>query len=154
MKSYCEHCDAERNTFVEQREETLPVKGEDTTVIADVRVCAVCNNPVWDRELDGESLKTAFDAYREKHGLLTCAQIKSFRDQYGLTQIQFARLLGLGDKTIARYETGSIQDEAINTLMVLASIPSNMRILRERKPPNFQEAQGTACQSIVVNLTV
>ena len=54
-------------------------------------------------------------------------EIKKIREQYGLSQRAFAKLLNWGDKTIYRYENGSIQDRAHNSLLLFLREPENMR---------------------------
>ena len=52
------------------------------------------------------------DAYREKEGLLTSAQIGEIRAKYGISQSDLCLLLGWGGKTITRYESHQVQDKA------------------------------------------
>ena len=54
-------------------------------------------------------------------------EIKKIREQYGLSQRSFARLLNWGDKTICQYENGSIQDRAHNSLLLFLREPEKMR---------------------------
>ena len=54
-------------------------------------------------------------------------EIRAIREQYGLSQRSFAKLLNWGDKTICRYENGSIQDKAHNSLLLFLREPQNMR---------------------------
>ena len=64
-----------------------------------------------------ENLLRARDAYRIKKGLLTSYDIADIRNFYGLTQSDFAALLGWGDVTVTRYESKTIQDETYNNMM-------------------------------------
>lgn len=129
MKKYCSSCDDTRETRIIQKLETYPVKGHDITVSANVRICADCQKEIWDSELDDDNLRRAYKKYREERNLLTPEQIKSIRSQYGVSQTTFARILGLGEKTITRYENGSIQDEAPNNLILLVENPDNFKKL-------------------------
>jgi transcriptional regulator with XRE-family HTH domain len=45
---------------------------------------------------------------REGSGLLSSADIRSVRLDLGLTQAGLASLLGVGDKTVTRWETGTV----------------------------------------------
>jgi DNA-binding transcriptional regulator YiaG len=65
------------------------------------------------------NLLRARNAYRVKHGLLTSDEIVALRDEYGLSQVDLAKLLGWGEATIARYESKAIQDEAYDTMLRL-----------------------------------
>jgi len=64
-----------------------------------------------------ENLLRARNAYRVKKGLLTSDDIAKIRNLYGLTQSDFAALLGWGDVTVTRYESKSIQDETYDNVM-------------------------------------
>lgn len=77
--------------------------------------------------MDNATLTEAYNLYRRKHKLLMPAEIKQIREQYGLSQRSFAKLLNWGDKTIYRYENGSLQDKAHNSLLCFLKKPQNMR---------------------------
>ncbi len=117
----------EEGTKIVTLEETFPVKGEPTSVLSTVRLCEVCNEPIYDRDLDVANLARAFDAYRAKHDIVSPADVKALREMYGLTQRGLSTLLGMGEITIHRYESGSIPDEAHNQLLVMMKDPWNMR---------------------------
>ena len=123
MRTYCTHCNKEVLLREEQHCETYPVKGEDTTIEATVLYCEECGTEVWLSEIDDKNLEKAYEVYRAKHGLMKPNDIQAMREKYGLSQVAFARVLGFGDKTIARYENGSLQDEAPNNLMLLVRNP-------------------------------
>ena len=59
-------------------------------------------------------------------------EIRRIREKYGLSQVAFAKVLGLGNKTVARYENGSIADMAQNNLIELMKQPSNFRELLQK----------------------
>lgn len=105
------------NTHIETRNEAYNVKGCPIEIEATVRVCDACQKTLWDKELDEQNLRNVYALYREQKGLLQSSEIKGIREKYALTQVDFARVLGLGDKTITRYENGTIQDEGINNLI-------------------------------------
>jgi YgiT-type zinc finger domain-containing protein len=71
----CKH----KNFTVIQREETYPVLGENTTIIANVKVCDDCGEDVFDFELDEENLKRAFKKYKRNHALMTAEEICALR---------------------------------------------------------------------------
>lgn len=68
-----------------------------------------------------ENLLRVRDAYRKSHGLLTSEEIAKIRGGYGLTQSEFAALLGWGEVTVTRYESKTIQDETYDSLMRMVS---------------------------------
>ena len=127
MKKYCEECGKEVETKVIIKKETYDVCGEPIEVDAQVLVCAECGEEFYCEEFDNATLINAYNEYRRKHKLLMPEEIKKIREQYGLSQRSFAKLLSWGDKTICRYENGSIQDKAHNSLLLFLREPENMR---------------------------
>lgn len=132
MTSYCDFCLKSVEPRIELRRETYNVKGEEISINSSVCVCPHCEMDLWVSEIDDANLNKAYDAYRESHKLLSPAEIKRIREKYGLSQTTFARILGFGDKTIARYETGSIQEEAPNNLIALVDNVYNFQMLYDR----------------------
>lgn len=134
MKGYCTNCNKEVRLKEEKRFETYPVKGEEITVEATVFVCTDCEHDVWLPEIDDENLDKAYEIFRKKHGLLMPHEIQAIREKYGLSQTAFAKVLGFGEKTITRYENGSLQDDAPNNLLMLVKDPTCfMELFRHNK---------------------
>lgn len=125
----CFECDQLVTPQVEERLETLPVKGEPTEVLARVGICPECGADMSVPEFDEATLVTAFNTYRERHGLMTPAEMRRLRERYGLGQRAFALLLGWGEITLHRFESGSIQDAAHDAQLKMAEEPANVRIL-------------------------
>ena len=109
MRKYCEECGKEVETKIVIKKETYDVCGEAVEVDAQVLVCAECGEEFFCEELDNATLVLAYNKYRRRHKLLLPEEIRKIREQYGLSQRSFAKLLNWGDKTICRYENGSIQ---------------------------------------------
>lgn len=136
---YCPICNSEVDSVVKVVRETYPVKGEDITIDAHVRFCARCHTDLWDEKLDSQNLLDAYAAYRNKHKLLHPDDIRATREKYALSQTAFARVLGLGDKTITRYENGSIPDAAPNNLIFLCQQPSIFENLLEKNKDKISD---------------
>ncbi len=152
MKKYCEECGREVETKVVTKKESYHVCGESIEVDAQVLVCAACGEEFYCEELDNATLVYAYNEYRRKHKLLFPAEIKKIRGQYGLSQRSFAKLLNWGDKTICRYENGSIQDKAHNSLLVFLREPENMRIYLTENEISLNERQLGKLLAIVDKL--
>lgn len=133
---FCMSCGEEREVEIREEKEAYPVKNEPTEINAQVTYCKHCGEQIWNEELDEENLKEAYKQYRIVHGLLQPEDVKRIREKYNLTQTAFAKILGFGEKTIARYETGSIQDAAQNNLIELANYP-NIFLLLLKKNENL-----------------
>ena len=127
MRKYCEQCGKETEAKVVSKRESYIVCGELIEVDAQILVCSECGEEFFCEELDNATLVSAYNEYRRKHKLLLPEEIRKIREQYGLSQRSFAKLLNWGDKTICRYENGSIQDKAHNSILVFLREPENMR---------------------------
>ena len=127
MKKYCEVCGKEVETRIITKREEYDVCGDNIAVDAQVLTCAECGEELFCEEWDNATLVNAYNEYRKKHKLLLPDEIAEIRKQYGLSQRGLAKLLNWGDKTICRYENGSIQDRAHNSMLLFLREPENMR---------------------------
>ncbi len=141
MKCFCEHCNAMADYEVRTVPESYPVYGEQTEIQASVAVCKNCGKVIFNEELDSANLLLAYDAYRKKHKLLSPTEIIAIREQYGLSQRSFAKLLDWGDKTIRRYESGSLQSKAHNSLLLFLRNPENMEAFLAQNEVCLEEKQ-------------
>ena len=127
MRKYCEECGKDVEAKIISRKEIYEVCGETVEVDAQMLVCKECGEEFFCEELDNATLVNAYNEYRRRHKLLFPDEIKKIREQYGFSQRSFARFLGWGDKTVHRYENGSVQDRAHNSLLLFLRDPENMR---------------------------
>lgn len=127
MKKYCEECEREVETKIITKRESYDVYDEKIEVDAQILVCADCGEEFFCEELDNATLVNVYNEYRRKHKLLLPDEIKRIREMYGLSQRSFAKILNWGDKTICRYENGSVQDKAHNSILLFLRKPENMR---------------------------
>ena len=152
MKRYCEECKKEVETTIVTKKESYNVCGEMIDVNAQVLVCAECGEELFSEELDNATLINAYNEYRRRHKLLLPEEIKEIRQQYGLSQRGFSKLLNGGDKTICRYENGSLQDRAHNSLLIFLKNPENMRSYLTENEIDIDEKQKTKLLDIVERL--
>lgn len=152
MRKYCEECGKEVETKIVTKKEIYKVLGEDIEVEAQILVCADCNEEFYCEELDNTTLTLAYNEYRKKHKLLLPSEIKQIRELYGLNQRSFTKLLNWGDKTIHRYENGSIQDKAHNSLLLFLRNPENMKIYLAENENSLSSRQLSKLVGCVDNL--
>lgn len=131
-KEYCPNCNKMMDSEVVERLETLNVRGQEITLKVKMRVCKECGEPLVDDELDDISLKQFYDEYRRLNNLLFPNDIKKIREKYNMSQTEFAKLLGMGEKTIARYENGAIQERVHDNLIRVVNNPNVFADLMER----------------------
>ncbi len=141
MKCFCEHCNVMADYDEKTISETFPVYGEQVEIQATVAVCRTCGTVLFNEELDSKNLLMAQNLYRQRHKLLTARQIIDIREQYGLSQRSFAKLLDWGDKTIRRYEAGAVQSKAHNSLLLFLQNPQNMNQFLKQNEITLDEKQ-------------
>lgn len=83
---------------------------------------------------------------------LTPRDIKRIREKYGLTQQGFARLLGLGEASVVRYENGQKPSKANANLIRAADDPAFMRDCLERDGELLTKSQREKTEKIVYAL--
>ena len=138
LSTYCVECDREVDARIDHRDETMRIRGHETTYEAEVAVCPACGAVIADSRIEEQNLAAAYSAYRTANRLLSPEEIGEIRDRYGLSLRDFSRFLGFGEQTVARYESGALQDEAHDGMMRLAETPAGasllLRIRRDQLP--------------------
>lgn len=76
-------------------------------------------------------------------------EIKDIRKRYGLSQHAFARLLGIGEASITRYENGATPTKANANLIRAAMIPEFMAGCLERDGETLTPKQRASVEQIV-----
>jgi putative zinc finger/helix-turn-helix YgiT family protein len=89
--------------------------------------CANCQTI----SIDDEADRQISVAFRREARLLAPEEIRQGREKLGLTQKQFANLLGVGEATVSRWETGAqIQQRAMDRfLRVCFASPAAVELL-------------------------
>ncbi|MCP9861403.1 type II TA system antitoxin MqsA family protein [Cyanobium sp. Cruz-8H5] len=136
----CLMCEQERPFRRELRREEYEVRGEKIALDVPRLVCTTCGEGNLD-EAFGDVTQKLYAEYRRRHGLLSPEQIRALREGYGLSQEAFAKLLGTSPATLARYESGSIQDKAYDQLLRACRSPAVMAELLEREGHHLTERQ-------------
>lgn len=90
-----------------------------------------------DEELGNKNLRKIRNEYRRLNNLLLDYNIKQIREKYGLSQKDFALLLGLGEVTITRYESKTIQDKAQDEIIRSAKNPDEFYQIAQRNKEKF-----------------
>lgn len=113
-KLYCEKCDKMVDYEIIEKKEIFKVRGEDIEIISRVAICKECGNELSEPSLEDENFTKAFRIYARRHSLLLPEEIKVVREHLGLSQEDFARMLGISKKALARYEDGALIPEALS----------------------------------------
>ena len=94
---------------------------------------------IFDRNIEIENDQRLYDIYKKQNNLLTNFEIKKIRKKYGLTQKEYALVIGVGEVTVHRFEKGAIQTEAVDSIMRLSNNPDNMYFLLLQNKKNISD---------------
>lgn len=95
---------------------------------------------IFNRNIEIENDQRLYDIYKKQNNLLTNFEIKKIRQKYGLTQKEYALVIGVGEITVHRFEKGAIQTEAVDSIMKLSNDPDNMAFLLLQNRNNISES--------------
>lgn len=120
-------------TLVEEPQ-TMSMAGRSVTYLDRFHRCGTCEETFYSREMAAESFRRAAAVIRAEDGLLAPDEIIGLRRKYGLTQAQLERLIGAGEKTVVRWERGTVaQNKTADTLLrVLLEHPEVVAALKRQ----------------------
>jgi HTH-type transcriptional regulator / antitoxin MqsA len=103
-------------------------------VAGDFNTCTSCGEVFLAPGETDRLLRAAADQVRHEENLLASSEIVALRKSLGLTQAQFEQMLGVGPKTVVRWERGTVfQNSATDMLLrVLRDVPEATRWLKRR----------------------
>ena len=95
-------------------------KGHKVMLPLHYKLCDHCLSDFAGAEESRRNRRVLLAFRKEIDGLLTGSEISALRKQYGLTQVQAARLFGGGPVAFSKYENDDVaQSEAMDTLLRL-----------------------------------
>ena len=148
----CPICEKKRNLVYGTRTEVVIIRGEEIPVNVNAYHCSKGDHYFYDVKDEEDKYQTAYREFRRRKGLLQPEDIRQLREKYGLSQRAFARLLGCSSITIQRYESGALQDDVHNNLMLVLSDPYSFRQYFKSKraslPDKISRTVGERLQAI------
>jgi putative zinc finger/helix-turn-helix YgiT family protein len=149
IKIECPLCGKVHDVEERTRIAKIIIKGERVDYVENYYFCSNCDdgeNEFTNGKMENENLLRARNAYRTEHDLLTSDGIIAIRENYGLSQVDLAKLLGWGEATISRYESKAIQDDAYDNMLRI--IKDNPLITLEMLQKNGEQFTENKKQSI------
>jgi putative zinc finger/helix-turn-helix YgiT family protein len=117
MKILCPHCDARTRLVTEHR----TMDADDGTPLAwtdELYECVACGERFYTQAQSLESCRNYAASIRVHEHLLTPTDIRGIRVRFGLSQVGLEALLGVGAKTVVRWERGTVcQSRAVDLLL-------------------------------------
>ena len=120
---------------VEKKKEQFEYKGRTLSLELTRYTCDTCNESFFDNQEMKNYQKRIKDFQRKTDGLLTSDEIRQIRKKHHLSQREFARILGIAEKSFTKYELGLVsQSKAMdNLLRVIDEFPGVLLFLRDSK---------------------
>jgi HTH-type transcriptional regulator/antitoxin MqsA len=153
----CPACRAEGDLTVHaDRGEIRASDGAMLPYATEYTKCGRCGEEFLTPEQTRADSATAGDAIREHFGLLTGSRIRAIRERLGFTQAHFEALLGVGPKTVVRWERGTVCPSATaDALMRLVEAnPDNVIFLRRLHGLEVAEPATATASTISASLWV
>jgi putative zinc finger/helix-turn-helix YgiT family protein len=132
QEEFCFNCDYEEELLPIRELAIHIVRGEEIEVTKEYYKCPMCGESFINSR-GHDMFNEAYRKYRQRHGMLQPEEIRQWRKQYGLTQNELGMLLGWEEKTINRYENGSLQKKSEDRLLKSIMQPSNFLQLISKK---------------------
>lgn len=143
-KNLCPVC-AEGELRSVLRTEHLEYSANGGTLTVEVKNVPVQQCPHCEEVFSGpEAGRMRDDVLRHALGLLSPQEIRSMRERMGLTQAELAKLTGIGEASISRWERGQlIQSKAFDRyLRLLAASRENLKRLRDMESQDISLASA------------
>lgn len=122
----------------------VPIRGTTVTVQGQFYRCSGCAEERVDLDQLDATRRAAAEALTESKGLLKPGEITALRNSLGLSLAAFENALGLGPKTMVRWESGKVMPSQAMALLLLLirRDPSAMGFLmtRESAPVKLSES--------------
>lgn len=123
---------------------TLSATKVEQTVVADdgvslpyvdeLMVCAACGEHLYTPRQSLASSRNRAGALRTHSGYLGPDEIRALRERFGITQAYLEQLLGTGRKTVVRWESGAVCQNATaeSALRLIEKVPGAFEVLAAR----------------------
>lgn len=112
------HHDCDEHLERIERVRDFPIHGTTVSVREELFRCRECGEEEYSLEQAVAAERRAGEIYREQNGFLQPDEIAALRRRWGVTQAQLESALGVGRKTVARWEAGRVlQSRALDNLL-------------------------------------
>ena len=118
------HCPVCKQPTLASKRVRQQVRARDETLLEyhdELSSCSACGEEFYTPDQSLASSRARAATLRAHEGLLSPQEIKHIRESYALSQADLEKALGLGPKTVVRWERGSVcQSRAADNLLVMA----------------------------------
>lgn len=105
---FCPECRQDVKFSVKEKVDSAELKGDVYEFTSKTAYCDECGAEVYVPEIEDENLKALYDAYRQKHGIISLEDIQAIPEKYNIGKRPLSLLLGWGEQTFSRYYDGDM----------------------------------------------
>ncbi|OFV69200.1 type II TA system antitoxin MqsA family protein [Acetobacterium wieringae] len=105
---FCPECRKDLKFSVKEKVDSAELRGEIYEFTSKTAYCDECGSEVYVPEIEDENLKALYDAYRQKHGIISLEDIRTIPEKYNIGKRPLSLLLGWGEQTFSRYYEGDM----------------------------------------------
>ena len=135
--------------FLKQEKDTLTYRGEEFSYIRYFYVCEDTGAEFTDCSLDEKSLGQVYEQYRRKYGIPSPQELKAYRKKYGLSALNMAKTLGLGDNQYRLYENGEMPSLSVGRMLSLLQFDNVFEHYVDTAAGLFDEAEYAKIKAAV-----
>lgn len=99
-------------------------KGRTLKVIVEAMACDTCDFNQFTDDQANMLRRETVELYKREEKLLTAEQIRKYREDLGMSQVEFATYLGVGVASIKRWETCFVQEKSQDELIRIKCDPA------------------------------
>ena len=136
---FCPECRLDMKYSVKEKNESAELKGELYEFTSHTAYCAKCGEEVYVAELEDANLKALYDAYRQRHDIITLENIRAIPEKYNIGKRPLSLLLGWGEQTFSRYYDGDMPTKQYSEILKqIYADPAYYFSLLERSKENLK----------------
>ena len=136
---FCPECRQDVKYSVKENTESAELKGDVYEFVSHTAFCEKCGSEVYVAELEDENLKALYDAYRQKHDIISLEDIRAIPKKYNIGKRPLSLLLGWGEQTFSRYYDGDMPTKQYSKILQqIYADPAYYLSLLERSKGNLK----------------
>ncbi len=116
-KTFCEECRRDVRYTIDGTKLAGTLKGVQYDYIGQKAICNECRSEVYVHEVEDYNLKSLYDTYREKNGIVALEIILAIPEKYGIGKRPLSLLLGWGEMTYTRYCDGDMPTKQYSDIL-------------------------------------
>ena len=138
-KTFCEECRRDIEYSLETVNQSGNLKGEEFEFTGEKAICGICGSEVYVDEVEDRNLKSLYDAYRKKKGIIPLDRILEIPHKYNIGKRPLSLLLGWGELTYSRYCDGDMPTKQYSyTMERVCDDPGYYKTILENNKENLK----------------